>query len=206
MMLKSIAAAALFITTSWAQALEPASQRLDQFMANTQTLSAKFTQVVRDEVGRQIERSEGSLFLARPDRFRWAYQAPERMLVVADGYQVWVYDESLEQVSVALQKRALLGTPAELLATKAPLAERFEIEDIGLSEAYQWVELIPRDPEGEFSHIRLGFGPSTLRQMEIKDLLGNTTRIELNQVQVNQPIDSELFHFEPEDNMDVVAG
>lgn len=194
----------LAIAASSASALEAGSKRLQNFLDTTERLSSSFVQVVRDEYGRELQRSEGAFYLQRPDQFRWAYMTPDRVVVIADGRQVWVYEEDLDQVSVASQDEALKGSPAELLTSSVPLSERFNILDIGLSEAYQWVELQPKQEEADFSQIRLGFGPKTLRRMELVDLLGNRTQVEFSQVKLNPTIDTTLFEYEQQHGVDVI--
>jgi outer membrane lipoprotein carrier protein len=90
--------------------------RIDAYLATVNTLSADFSQVVRNRDGQIVDRASGKLSLSRPDRFRWDYQKPYLQTIVADGKQLWLYDSDLEQVTVRALEQGLGSTPAMLLS------------------------------------------------------------------------------------------
>ena len=92
-----------------------AVSRVDAYLATVNTLSADFSQVVRNRDGQIVDRASGKLSLSRPDRFRWDYQKPYLQTIVADGKQLWLYDSDLEQVTVRALEQGLGSTPAMLL-------------------------------------------------------------------------------------------
>ena len=47
--------------------------------------------------------SAGQVWLRRPQLFRWEYGGDFPEVVVADGKNIWIYDEMLEQVTVKNQ-------------------------------------------------------------------------------------------------------
>ena len=51
---------------------------LDSFFAEVNTLQAHFEQRVVDEAGMVLEISKGQLYLSRPGKFRWDYQATDQ--------------------------------------------------------------------------------------------------------------------------------
>jgi len=181
------------------------SQRLDDFLARTHSLRADFIQDVYDDHGRRIEESRGTMYLQRPDRFRWDYSQPYPQIIVGDGKRVWIYDKELEQVTVKPMQNTLTGTPAELLSTTRPLEESFHVRDAGTAEGLEWVELTPKQPEASFSEVRLGFEGDALRRMQLKDSFGQTTRIEFSDVSRNPHLDPDLFTFTPPAGADVVG-
>ncbi len=170
---------------------------LEAFLKDLHTLEAAFVQVVTDEGGEVLERSEGKVWLKRPGRFRWEYQRPYRQLILADGRRLWIYDPDLEQVTVK-PLSALGETPASLLASEEPL-EGFDVEVEG-----SWVLLRPRSREMGFETLRLGFEGGELRAMVLRDALGHVTRIALRDVRRNPPLDDALFTFTPPPGADVI--
>jgi chaperone LolA len=69
--------------------------RLDRYFSDFVTLQARFEQTLVDENGKALERSQGTVYLWRPGRFRWDYEAPYEQSIVADGKKVWIYDMEL---------------------------------------------------------------------------------------------------------------
>ena len=181
-----------------------AAMRVDGFLGQLSSLRAAFRQTVTDTRGRVLERAEGTMALARPGRFRWDYRVPEQ-LIVSDGVTVWLYDVELEQVTVRAAGEALAGTPAMLLAGSGDLNLEFEITDAGQQDGLDWSRLTPRRTDGDFREVRLGFAGRDLRRMTFFDRLGQTTELELLQVERNPHFDPSLFKFEPPAGVDVVG-
>jgi chaperone LolA len=181
-----------------------ATRRVENFLGELKSLRAEFRQTVTDVHGRILERAEGTVALARPGRFRWDYRVPEQV-IVSDGVTIWLYDVLLEQVTVRPADEALAGTPAMLLAGGSDLSEEFEITDGGVQDELNWSRLTPRRSDGDFREVRLGFAGSALRHMTFLDRLGQTTELDLLQVERNPSFDSSLFKFEPPPGVDVVG-
>jgi chaperone LolA len=181
-----------------------ATRRVENFLGELKSLRAEFRQTVTDAQGRVLERAEGTVALARPGRFRWDYRVPEQV-IVSDGVTIWLYDVLLEQVTVRPADEALAGTPAMLLAGGSDLSEEFEITDGGVQDELNWSRLTPRRSDGDFREVRLGFAGSALRHMTFLDRLGQTTELDLLQVERNPSFDSSLFKFEPPPGVDVVG-
>ena len=53
-----------------AQELKSATDMVDEFVRNSQTMKARFTQVSNDDAGRLVNRNAGYFWLLRPDKFR----------------------------------------------------------------------------------------------------------------------------------------
>lgn len=181
-----------------------AALRIEKFLDELTSLRAEFRQTVTDAHERVLERAEGRMALARPGRFRWDYRVPEQQ-IISDGVTVWLYDVELEQVTVRAAGEALAGTPAMLLAGEGDLNKEFEITDAGPQEGLEWSRLTPRRPDSDFREVRLGFAGHELRRMTFFDRLGQTTELELLQLERNPRFDASLFKFEPPAGVDVVG-
>lgn len=185
---------------------EEGPARLRAFLADLRTLEARFVQQRFDESGTLVERSEGTLRLARPARFLWDYTTPLRQQVLSDGKQVYIHDVELEQVTVRSLDAALTGSPAALLGAEEDIDTLYELSELPPEDGLTWVALASRDVEGDFAGVRLGFDAKTLRVMELDDDFGQRTRIEFAEVRVNVDVPADIFVFRPAPGVDVVAG
>ena len=96
---------------------------MTEYFAGLDTFQSQFIQTVIDSDGQQVQRSEGTVWIRKPGRFRWDYRTPYRQLIVADGKRLWTYDEDLEQATVKPVDEALSSTPAMLLSGFRPLSD-----------------------------------------------------------------------------------
>jgi outer membrane lipoprotein carrier protein len=182
-----------------------ATESLRHFFGNVHSYSARFSQVVLDESLNLIQESSGTLLLQRPDRFRWDYNAPFKQHIVADGKKIWVYDEELAQVSVRPLTGGLADTPAVLLAGRGRIDDTFVIKDMGVQGKLSWVQLKPRKKDGGFEDIRIGFDGGRMRQLEMVDGFGQTTRVILSEPRENVALEAGRFQFTPPKGVDVVG-
>lgn len=187
-----------------ADASADAARRVHAYLGSLTTLRAEFHQSVTDARGRESERAEGTLALARPGRFRWDYHTPAQ-LIVSDGVTVWLYDIELEQVTVRPARDALAGTPAMLLVGQGDIEDQFVVTDLGRGEGLAWSLLMPRDADADFREVRLGFDGRELRRMRLFDRLGQTTEFEFRRIERNPRLDRALFTFTPPPGVDVVG-
>lgn len=177
---------------------------LKGFLDGLSSLEAGFEQTVLDAENSRTGSFQGVFFLQRPGRFRWNYVAPYEQTIIADGDYVWVIDD-LEQATQQTQETALRGTPALLLVGDEPVEKHFEAVDIGQHLGMDWVELIPRDPEGAFERIQMAFLGGELNRMEMRDRYGQITRFRFFGLKRNQELSPELFRFESNDGYDVFS-
>ncbi len=178
---------------------------LRRFLESATTLRADFRQSLYTADAAEPQISEGVLMIKRPGRFRWEYTVPEGQLVVCDGEKVWMYDRDLEQVTVRPIDDTLRGTPAMLLSGQATLDDTFEILDSYEDDGLVWVQLRPLSGSPEFESLRIGLAEGALDRMELKDSLGQMTRIELFDIQTNDALDDGLFVFVPPEGADVIG-
>lgn len=178
---------------------------LRRFFNKVNSISAKFNQVVVDESGNPIQESSGTLWIQRPNKFRWNYDKPYQQQIVADGKQLWVYDPGLQQVTVRSLTGGLGDTPAMLLAGKGRLDDNFVIKSLGAQDNLEWVQLTPRHKDSGYEDIRIGFAHDKMRVLEMVDGFGHTTRVTLEAVQENARVDASRFRFTPPQGVDVVG-
>jgi len=145
-----------------------AVSRIDAYLATVNTLSADFSQVVRNRDGQIVDRASGKLSLSRPDRFRWDYQKPYLQTIVADGKQLWLYDSDLEQVTVRALEQGLGSTPAMLLSGSGKVGDAFASAAVQRQGDWTWYRLAPKQQGSDFEQVSLAFD----RKGELRALAG----------------------------------
>jgi outer membrane lipoprotein carrier protein len=201
--LQALLIAALLATAQAAGATS--LERFSSFISGTQSGKAVFDQKVYDRNNKLVQESKGTFAFSRPGRFRWVYEKPYSQLIVGDGSRVWLYDEDLKQVTVKKMDQALTSTPAALLSGNNEALRSFKLVDQGEKDGLEWLEAIPKDREGGFERIRLGFGASGPEVMELSDSFGQRTVLRLSGLERNARIDPSAFRFTPPKGADVIG-
>ena len=203
--LAALACAALVPALQPSAAYASSLDRFSQFLSATQSAKGEFEQKVVDKGGRIIQQSRGTLAFQRPGKFRWTYVKPYAQLIVGDGTRVWIYDEDLQQVTVKRVDQELTSTPAALLAGNNEAMRAFRISDHGEKDGLEWLEAVPRDKEGGFERVRMGFGRGGLEAMEFYDSFGQITLLRFTSLTRNPRLDPSTFRFSPPKGADIVG-
>lgn len=181
---------------------------LIQSLEKINTYKAHFNQRIRDTNGEKISQSKGDIMVKRPGKFYWKSQAPDPVLVVADGKHLWTYDIELEQVTKQDLKPVLTNSPAALLAGKVEtLTNNYKIsfaKKASCQQSDRCFELRPLHQEEHFSHVFIGFSKNDLVEIRMKNSLGQDIYTRFTQVKVNQSIDNKHFAFQPPRGVDVI--
>ncbi|MBT8062904.1 MAG: outer membrane lipoprotein chaperone LolA [Xanthomonadales bacterium] len=183
----------------------PARQGLEQFTQELKGLHARFSQVVVNADGGIESEGRGEVWMSSPDRFRWTYTGEFPELIVADGKNVWLYDESLEQVTVKPQSDEAGDSPLLLLTDLEALDEKFTITEIGDYQGADMMALESRSAESEFERVLLGFESGQLVLMGLEDAFGMRTELRFEAIERNPGLDPGLFLFVPPEGADVVG-
>ncbi len=190
---------------SLADGAGPARSALESFTFELETFQAGFTQTVRSQDGRVQDLTTGKIWLQSPDRLRWVYEGDFPETIVADGSNVWIYDETLQQVTVKPQSDQAADSPLMILADISQLDEQFRVTELGDFEDMVLLELKSLDMEAEFERILLGFNAAGISMMAMEDAFGQRTEIHFDQLLRNEAIEPALFRFEPPVDADVVG-
>ena len=185
-----------------------AAERVDPlkvFLKEFETLQADFTQTLLSEDGEQLEKTTGTLYLQQPGKFNWHYKEPYVQKIITNGEVLWIYDEDLEQLTIRkFESDMIERTPAAIILGSSRLEKHFIQVDLGNIEGFNWVELTPRDLDAQYKNIRIGFDVKRLGMMIIADNLGQTTRIDFNDVSKNTKLSADLFDFTAPVDIDVI--
>jgi outer membrane lipoprotein carrier protein len=205
----SVIAIALAFAAPIAAAAD-ASTPLDKYFDGLSTLRASFTQTVKDAHGKDVDRSNGTLVVSRPGKFRWEVQpkagsGSSGQLLVADGKNVWFFDRDLEQVTVKPIDTALSSTPAMLLSGASDVRASFKLTPAGTRDGLDWVLVEPKQSEADFRRALFGFGKGNLQRMIIDDRLGQTATIDFDKVERNARVAPDEVSFTPPPGTDVIG-
>jgi len=175
---------------------------LDEFAAGLSSMRADFEQITVDSRGEVIEESRGRMHFQAPDKVRWDYLEPFPQVIVADGDQLWHYDEALEQVTVRDQP-APEDSPMFVLM-QPELLERFY--RILPSDRPDQLRFEPLAEQAEITRARLTFRDGRPLALDIFDPFGQSTRLRLENLERNPEIDPSVFDFEVPEGADVLEG
>lgn len=193
------------VASAHADGSGPARSALERFASELDRFQADFTQTVRSQDGRIQDQTFGKVWLQNPDKLRWVYLGEFPEIIVADGNNIWIYDESLQQVTVKPQSDQAADSPLMILTDVSRIDEQFHVTELGDFEDMRLLELKSRDAESEFERILLGFNADGIRMMAMEDAFGQRTEIQYQNILKNQPAEPQLFQFTPPAGTDVVG-
>ncbi len=193
--------AAALLASNGAQA--DAVDTLRTFVREVKSGRAAFTQVVTSADQARKKTSSGQFEFMRPNRFRFAYVKPFEQLIVADGVKVWIYDTDLNQASSRRIAQALGSTPAALLAGGS-LESDFTLKAQPDADGLQWALALPKQKDGPFQSMRVGFDGQTLAAVEIIDSFGQQSLLRFSNFEANPAVDPARFGFTPPKGADVI--
>ena len=205
----------LLLTTSL-QACAGSLESLESFLKTAHSGRAIFSQVVTPPVKAgqtaRSKKSSGVFAFIRPTRFRFDYQKPYPLTLVADGNLLWWYDVDLAQVTARSQSQALSSSPAALIATASDLAalqKEFHLQDQSEADGLQWVQATPKMRESSIQSVRIGLrvesGVANLEKLDILDAMGQRSVISFEYFEANpKNLSPSQFVFVPPKGVDVV--
>ena len=183
----------------------PARSELERFTAELEGFQAEFVQTVKSQDGRVQDQTHGKVWLQSPDKLRWVYSGEFPETIVADGGNIWIYDESLQQVTVKPQTDQAADSPLMILADVSRLDQQFQVTELGDFEGMLLLELKSLDDESQFERILLGLDSSGIRMMAMEDAFGQRTEVHFENMLKNSPMDPQLFKFTPPEGADLVG-
>ncbi len=155
---------------------------------NAQTsFSAEFVQL--SSSGR---RTEGELYVQKPGKMHFEYNAPAALQIIADGTSVAIRDKKLATQDLYL----VAQTPLKfLLSNKLDLTKDTKVLDVKSDDQHVAILIEDKATLGGTSRIRLIFDPTTfeLKQWVVTDPQGADTVVSLFNVDNAPKIDPDLF-------------
>jgi outer membrane lipoprotein-sorting protein len=160
--------------------------RVEDYLNGIETLRADFTQIAPDG-----QTSTGKVYIKRPGRLRFEYDPPEQLLMVARDWRLVVQDGRADQTSTLPVDKTPLGL---LLNEDIRLRGAVTIRSIAEISGELHLSVFQTDDPGQ-GELTLIFGlePLELRRWEVLDAQGKRTRVLLENVETNVPLENRLF-------------
>jgi len=181
-----------------------APAQLRQFIATVPSASGRFTQQRADSRGQGKPVQAGEFSFRRPGQFKWAVQEPYEQLIISDGKAVYQYDPDLAQVTQRAVDQSIGASPAAILFGSGSLDEAFSISTLPDADGLRWLRAEPLTADAGFTHVDIGLRNNMPVRLLILDAFGQTTRIELTDIQVNPGLPADAFAFTAPPGVDVV--
>jgi len=195
----------LLALASFAANAGPGRDALDRFLAGLDTLEARFEQAVLDTENSRQGLFQGVFQLKRPDRFRWDYLVPEQRQIIADGRDLWIVEDDLEQITQLYQPMALKNSPATVLMSDEPVETTFQVVELGERQGMQWLELLPKAQDSDIVRVLLAFKGDKLLRLELTDKFGQISRFSFFEIKRNPDLPDRQFEYEPPQGWDVFS-
>lgn len=169
--------------------------RIDAALNSITNFEGRFTQY-----SPQGQVDKGKIFVSRPGRLRFEYDAPNPLLVVSDGVTLVQHDKLLETTD----RVPLSATPLNYFLKENVMLVR-DTEVVGLIKSPQEIRVSARDGSGEMDGvISMIFDANTLafKSWVIADSFGGETRVDMSELQYNGNVDPRIFIHRDDDRRD----
>ena len=183
----------------------PARERLESFAKGLDSLRGNFVQEVRDADNRVTDTQSGTIALKAPRLFRFEYAKPFPQLIVADGDDVWIFDQDLNQVTVRSQSQEEAHSPLTVLVDLSALDREYKVNETGERDGMQWLTLAPKGKDASFKEVQIGFGADGPARMVVADQIGQRNEWRFAKWERNAKLDPKLFRFAPPKGADVIG-
>lgn len=213
---------ALLLTTVFSSANvladNSAADQLRQFVRNSKTAEGDFVQQqlraprtneAQDKGLKVVRQTQGHFVFQRPGRFIWDTQKPYEQKLIADGKQLILWDQDLNQATFRPSTQALASTPAAILFGETSLDQHFDLVEGQERLGMKWVDLqAKKDPNAkgdlQYTKISIGMVDGLPKALELTDGLGSVVLVTLSQIQLNINVPPSRFVFKPPQGAEVL--
>lgn len=204
MKIKRFAAAILMAACPLAAWSAEAPEQLRNFIAEVSSATGQFTQQRLDPQGQGKPAQSGDFAFRRPGQFKWDVKKPYEQLIVSDGQRLYQYDPDLAQVTERNVDASIGASPAAILFGSGSLDEAFTMNSLPPKEGLEWLRATPRSADAGFTHVDIAFQNNLPARLELLDAFGQTTRIDLSNIDPKPNLGADAFTFVPPGGVDVV--
>lgn len=198
----------VMLLVAFSASVQAVAPEVEKALDSMTTYEAEFTQVVKESQGFREEKSSGKVWVQRPGKFNWRYdKGPQKMDIVADGVNLWIYQPALAQVMVYALSEIDKDLPISWLASSQPIAKRYntrKLEDRG--DGLAWFDL--QNKKGgtqEIAFIELALQGDVMKEVVITGSDGKETRVSFKGAKRNVPMNATQFEYRPAPNIDIIG-
>lgn len=174
-------------------------QKIEQKYKKAQTLKAEFFQQNQVASVGRTRKSNGLIWLKRPDKIRWETQKPDPNLLVSDGKTFWFYTPPFEkgengQVIVRRTAEVQSQLASALLSGRFSLAKDITYKELGADH----FKMTPRPgTSGDVMTAEIFTQGNLIKKVILNYRSGNRSEIVLKKIQLGQKLDDSDFNFQP---------
>lgn len=187
-----------FAATSGAQA-QAGLPEVEAYFNGIRTLQARFVQ--SNPNGNVVQ---GTLYIRRPGRMRFEYDAPSQLKIVADGTQVTMWDPTTRDFG-----QWPIGWTAASFLVMEPfrLSGDITVESQQVQNGLLVLTLVQtRKPQEGKVMVRLSQNPMQLRGWSILDNRGNKVDVTLTDLKTGLQLADSLFKYDGPDAGQILRG
>ena len=169
-----------------------AADELAKKLQAMNTISASFSQSTINKSGHpNVEK--GDMQLKRPNQFRWNITSPFNQEIMTKGGKLWMLDPDFKQVVITKRDGQSGPAAVQLLSGNASAF----LKDYAVIRMNYGPEVVytlrPRKTSELFEMLEIHFSRDQISAISIVDSLGGKRRIDFTRVELNQPVDNNLF-------------
>ncbi len=195
-LLAAILSLLMLASTARAQTGVP---EIERYVNSIRTVQARFVQ--SNPNGSVVQ---GTLYIRRPGRMRFEYDAPSKLKIVADGTQVTLWDPATRDFG-----QWPIGWTAASFLVREPfkLSGDLTVESQQRTgDGLQLTIVQTRKPQEGKIIVRLAENPLTLRGWSIIDNRGNKVDVSLTDLKTGGQLADSLFKYDGPDAGQIMGG
>jgi outer membrane lipoprotein carrier protein len=184
--------------------------RAQERYEKTEDLKARFIQEATIKAMNKTDREEGILYVKNPKRMLWNYSKPKAKKLIINPQRAWLYIPDDRVVYIQEAENVYKSKLAvKFLSGIGKLGEDFHISYAKPTavdgKGNFLLTLVPKvsDMGIDTLHLIIDKDNFQVIQCSFMDLYGNTTRIRLMDIKINNNLSDKLFHFKPPAGVEV---
>jgi len=173
--------------------------QIEQYFNSIRTLKARFVQT--NPNGSIVQ---GTLYVSRPGRMRFEYDAPSQLKIVADGRQVTMWDNANRDFG-----QWPIGWTAASFLVKEPfqLSGDLTVQSMQRQDGLLALTVVQtRKPQEGKIIVRVSENPMQLRGWSVIDNRGNKVDVTLTNLQTGMQLAGSLFKYDGPDAGQILGG
>lgn len=179
--------------------------RLQKHYQQTNSFSAKFTELISPAGGAKRERT-GTVYYRKSGQMRWEFAGQDQEVIVSDGKLLYSYQPDLNQViETPLEQAFKSSSTAAFLLGIGEVRRDFDASMPAAAPADGLKHIVLKPKNGSDS-FEVGVDPATLdlKSLRLADALGDVTELAFSDIKRDTALDDKLFTFIPPAGADIV--
>ena len=187
--------------------LEQILDRMEKHYAGS-SFKAEFVQESTVKAMEITDFASGKIYARHPGKMRWEYEKPEKQIIITDGFKLWIYRPTDNQVMTGSAPAFFSdGKGASFLSDITLVRKKFNISQVESKDDFFYeLNLKPLEKTLDVADIRLSVTKNTFTVIRVVtyNSYGDKNHIEFLNHEFNADLADELFNFEAPEGTDVL--